>query len=89
MSEGNRGCLKMALVFAALIAGFFVVIFIIGGIQANSDPQSKVRWRDKEAIELCWESYERKSLEPSTKRFVAMSCEKMERDFKAKYGRDP
>jgi hypothetical protein len=51
----------------------------------------ELRERDTErrAIALCWEEYERKSLDPPTKRAVAATCEKMEQDFRHRFGRNP
>ena len=43
----------------------------------------------RRAIKQCWKDYERKSLEPSTKRFVASVCEKIEHDFTQQYGVEP
>lgn len=43
----------------------------------------------RQTIETCWEDQKTKSYEPSKARFVAGVCEKMERDFRAKYGRNP
>lgn len=45
--------------------------------------------RDRSAIQLCWSDYERKSLDPPTKRLVASMCEKMEQSFRQKYGVNP
>lgn len=41
---------------------------------------------DGKAIDLCWEEYERKSLTPDQKRFIAGACEMMEDEFRNKHG---
>jgi hypothetical protein len=38
---------------------------------------------------LCWEQQSRKSLDPGSARFVASTCENMERDFRGKYNLNP
>lgn len=68
--------------------GIIALLFIVGSINAN-DPATKEKWRAQDAIKLCWEGQGRKSLEPATARFVASACEKMERDYEARYGRKP
>lgn len=52
-------------------------------------PEDMERMRKEKAIELCWEEQERKSLDPATARFVASACEKMESDYKSRWGRSP
>lgn len=87
--DGNRGCLQVALVIAALIAASSIVLVVVTANDAKSDPRSAEQRRDEKAIELCWESHDRRSLEPSSKRFIASACEKMESDFRTQYGREP
>jgi hypothetical protein len=52
-------------------------------------PESKAKRLDKATIDLCWQQQARKSLEPSTARFIAGACEQAEADFRRKYGRAP
>lgn len=66
-------------------AAIFGALLLGSGESAARDEQSRAR----AAIKLCWEEYERKSLDPQTKRFVASTCEMMERDFQKKFGRRP
>lgn len=66
----------------------FVVFFIIGYIEGSS-PEGKERAKQRDAIAYCWTQQQRKSLEPSTARFVARTCEKMEEDYRQKWGRNP
>lgn len=68
----------------------FAVIILVLLLSARSeDPEVKQRIRDTIAVEECWKEYERKSLEPATKRFIASGCERMEREFADKHGRKP
>ncbi len=78
------GVLKVFLVLAALVAAFL----IYGATVANT-PEAKARMAAQDAISLCWKEQERKSLTPGAQRFVAGACEKMEADYRAKYGRNP
>lgn len=66
-----------------------VAVFLTIGIIHGNRPEVKERFQAKDAIELCWKEQSRKSLAPSTQRFVAGTCEKMEDDFRRKYGRNP
>lgn len=55
----------------------------------GEDPKVKESIRDTLAIEQCWKEYERKSLAPEEKRFIAGACEKMEAGYRMKHGRNP
>lgn len=68
--------------------GAFVVLMIIGSCSANT-PEGKQRATERSAIELCWESQGRKSNSAGVGQFIAGACEKMERDFRNKWGRSP
>lgn len=63
-------------------------LLIIGALMGDN-PQRDARWREQDAIKLCWSEQGRKSLDAATSRFVAGACEKMERDYEAKWGRKP
>jgi len=67
-----------------LVAGFLVLGAIVG---ASAD--GKERSIDRRAIELCWDEQQKKSLDPGSQRFIASSCEMMERQFQEKYGIRP
>ena len=76
----------LMLAISSIPAAALVGVFLLGSGQSVArDEQSRART----AIKLCWEEYERKSLDPQTKRFVASTCEMMERDFQKKFGRKP
>lgn len=70
------------IVFA--VVGLMVLGFIIG-----SSPEAEARGKDRYAIEYCWKEQKRQSLAPSEARFIAGACEKLEADFRAKYGSEP
>ena len=63
-------------------------LMLIGALMPNN-PDRDARWRAQDAIKLCWSEQGRKSLDASTARFVAGACEKMERDYEARWGRKP
>lgn len=63
-------------------------LMLIGALMPDN-PDRDARWRAQDAIKLCWSEQGRKSLDASTARFVAGACEKMERDYEARWGRKP
>lgn len=69
-----------------LLVGGVIAILLISA--ASNSPPSEIQ-RERDAIERCWQEYERKSLDPETKRFVASTCELMERKFTEKHGHKP
>lgn len=40
---------------------------------------------ERQKIAQCWGNQAKKSLEPSTARFIASVCERLEREFEEKY----
>lgn len=66
------------------VAAFFAL-----GAMESSTPEGRARSTERRAIELCWKEHERKSFDASTKQFVAGACERMETDFRAKWGVNP
>lgn len=74
---------------ALLVAGAAIVAFFAYGFVAGSSPDAQARARARDAIALCWKEQERKSLPPEQARFVAAACEKLEADYRARWGRDP
>ena len=66
-------------------AGLFVLLMIVGSFSSGGGESGSAR----RAIDHCWSEQSRKSLAPSEARFIAGACEKMERDYKDKYGRAP
>jgi hypothetical protein len=70
--------------------GGFVALMVLGSLSSgSSSPEDQAKANKRAAIELCWQEQQRKSLDPSTQRFVAGTCEMMEREFVAKYGVKP
>jgi len=63
------------------------VIFCTWAVVKDPDPYVEEKWRAKETIDLCWEDQGRKSHTPATARFVAGTCEMLEREYLEKYGR--
>lgn len=83
-TKGGGGVLKVL-----LWLGGGVVAFLIFGAAVGNSPEAKARMAAQDAISLCWKEQERKSLTPGTQRFIAGACEKMEADYRVKYGRNP
>lgn len=72
---------KLFLGIVALLA----VLLMFGGSGGGSSEKATAR----RAIDLCWENQRRKSLTPSEARFIAGTCEKMESDFRQRWGHAP
>lgn len=66
-----------------------IAMLVLGIIGCDQSPEQKEKIKSRDAIKLCWKDYEKKSFSASTKQFVASVCEKMENDFKQKYGINP
>lgn len=69
-------------------AGLLVLLVLIAAMRGPS-PKAKEKGQERAAIDLCWKDYERRSLDPSNKRFVASACELMEKRFREKHGVEP
>lgn len=72
---------KTSIVVVVLIVAFFAY----GAIKLNS-PEGQAKAKDRAAIDLCWQDYERKNLDAAQKKFVADTCYRMQGDFRARYG---
>lgn len=68
--------------------GAFVLMMVIGSCAGNT-PDGKAKQASRDAISFCWSEQARKSLDPGAARFAAGTCEKMESDYRAKWGRNP
>lgn len=78
--------------FAPQILGGVVlgaVLLFAWAMQRSDDPTASQVSRDRLAIELCWKDYEKKSLTPADKRFIASTCEMLEGEFRGKWRRSP
>ena len=65
--------------------GIFGLLILIGLSVEGGEERRTVR----DAIDLCWQDQQRKSNAPDIARFIAGACEKMENDFRNKYGVNP
>ena len=65
------------------------IIFLAWGFSLSSDPYAEAKYQARESISTCWNEQKRQSMTPSEARFIAGACEKMERDFRTKYGHSP
>lgn len=70
---------------APWVIGGTIVLILFGMLTHKSSPEDDAKYSAKSAIEECWKSQERKSLDPGTARFVAGVCEKMQGEYDAKY----
>lgn len=71
-----------------LLAAPFVAfggLMLIGALSGAGGPASQ----DRRAISLCWEEQRRPSLSPGAAQFAAGACERMEAEYRRKYGRSP
>lgn len=71
------------------LGAIVVVVAVASGFAGVMFPQQDEKSNDKGAIDLCWKEQSRKSLDPTSSRLIAGACEKMEADFKARYGFSP
>jgi hypothetical protein len=63
--------------------------FLLFGLILSNSPEGRERINDRYGIDFCWSEHKRKSLDPSSQRFVASTCEMMEDKFTKKYGYRP
>lgn len=70
-------------------AVFIGLTIVFGALAIAGSRGSEERSNERGAIDLCWKDYERKSFDPETKRFIAGTCEMMERKFTEKHGVKP
>lgn len=64
-----------------------ISIFFIGG--CDNSPEAKEKGEQRNAIDYCWSTYDKKSNSEEQKRFIAGACERMESKFKAQFGVNP
>ncbi|MGC0155645.1 hypothetical protein ACPRNU_24565 [Chromobacterium vaccinii] len=55
----------------------------------TSSPEAREKMNAQAAIEKCWETQRRESLDAGQKQFLAGVCEGMESKYTAKYGTNP
>lgn len=71
------------------IAVFLISVLIISAIGSNQNPADQAKNKDRDAIKICWQEYERKSLSPADKQLTARVCEVLEDGFLKKYNTKP
>lgn len=69
------------------VAGFLALLAF--GAYVSSTPDGRERSNERAAIDLCWSEQSRKSNTSGSARFIAGACEKMERDFRERWGVNP
>lgn len=75
--------------FMRFLGGVVVVVMVSAGIFGAIAPQNDEKAHARGAIDVCWKEQSKKSLDPGSARFIAGACEKMEADFKDRYGFKP
>lgn len=66
----------------------FGIIAVIDSFRPQSAAEKKKN-DERFAIKLCWREYERKSIGPAEKQFIAGACEAMENTYEQKYHAKP
>ncbi|HAT8005121.1 hypothetical protein [Citrobacter koseri] len=72
-----------------LIVIICIVAFLGFGFYVGSTPEGKEKQAARDAISYCWSTQNKKSNSASQGQFIAGACEKMEDDFRVKYGVNP
>ncbi|EBN0460903.1 hypothetical protein ACSLNH_05245 [Comamonas kerstersii] len=71
---------KLGLILLVLLIGFFALAALLPD-NGSADKRA--------AIDMCWKDQKNPALDPSTQRFVASTCQVMEREYKQQYGSEP
>lgn len=66
-----------------------VGLFLFWAMVRTPSPQENEMQRQRASIEYCWKEQARKSLEPSSQRFIAGACERMEDGFRQRFSTNP
>ena len=66
-----------------------IAAFGLFAVSVSNDPGAQERSQARYAIDLCWETQKRKSLDPGASRLAAEACEMMERRFEERWNRRP
>lgn len=74
--------LRWVLGIISIVGAGFVALVVMGTM--IPDDESSV---DRAAIDMCWSEHKNSELDSGTRRFVADTCNMMEREYKQKYGR--
>jgi len=71
-----------------LPVAFFAVLMLAG--QLLSTPEGEARWVERETIKICRKETARPEAERKTQQFEsAQDCDRLEFDFKQRYGENP
>ena len=79
--KASSGILSTVLILGAAV--------VVGLIVMGNSPGMQERGTERSAIGNCWKEQERKSIDASSKQLMIQVCEKMEQDFRDKYGQNP
>ncbi|MDR0203854.1 MAG: hypothetical protein LBJ40_17030 [Delftia acidovorans] len=71
-----------------LPVAFFAVLMLAG--QLLSTPEGEARWMERETIKICRKETARPEAERKTQQFESVQdCDRLEFDFKQRYGENP
>lgn len=71
-----------------LPVAFFAVLMLAG--QLLSTPEGEARWVERETIKICRKETARPEAERKTQQFESVQdCDRLESDFKQRYGENP
>lgn len=71
-----------------LPVAFFAVLMLAG--QLLSTPEGEARWVERETIKICRKETARPEAERKTQQFESVQdCDRLEFDFKQRYGENP
>jgi hypothetical protein len=65
------------------------LLMAIGALMKATDYQPSEKSQARSTIDFCWSEQSKKSNDPATARLMASQCERMESEFKTKYGVNP
>lgn len=74
---------------AVIILGALIVAFLGFGAILGNTPEGRARQAERDKIDVCWDTQQRKSMDYAQQRILAGACEKMEADFRNRFGRNP
>ena len=79
---------RIAAWLIALPVLIFAALMLIG--KFKDDPQREQRWVESETIKICWKQIAKPEAERKTQEFkTPQDCERLEFDFKTRYGENP
>lgn len=71
------------------IVGSALAMILLSALFGKNDPRRKDKADARAAINTCWSEQARKSFSPEAAQFVAGACERMEREFRDRFGTNP